>query len=50
MCGRQGQCRERHALGEMCLSFPTQLPSERGPGILRLEIFAAALLSAVVPY
>lgn len=50
MCRRQGQCRERHTLGEMCLSFPTQLPSERGPGILRLEIFAAALLSAAVPY
>lgn len=34
-------------LGKCALVF---LPSECGPGIQRLEIFAAALLSAVVPY
>ena len=34
-------------LGKCALVF---LPSERGPGIQRLEIFAAALVSAVIPY
>ena len=34
-------------LGKCALVF---LPSECSPGIQRLEIFVAALLSAVVPY